>query len=166
MFKSLLSKFKKNKVDSRVTSLAEMAQSAFPVVAISAWDGAGEIKVQLRRVTMMSLVESGELPNELLAFAQDVALKEKQGKPTFLSELNPETYEKYSKLLHVMARAALVSPTYDEIVGRIGPLTDQQLMEIHFFCLGGVRTLHSFRKATGFATSDGGDSEDIWGKTE
>mgnify|MGYP000856869624 CR=1 FL=1 len=166
MFKSLLSKFKKNKVDSRVTPLAEMAQSATPVVPIPSWDGDSEIHVRLRRVTLTALIQSGQLPNELLAFAQELTQKGQVGEPISLSKLESEAFTKYTDLMHAMAKAALVEPTYDQILTEVGWLTDQQLMAIHYYCLGGVRALHSFRKATGFALADGNDSENIRSETE
>ena len=157
----LSNKFRKTKVDSKVTSLEEMAQTATPVVPIPSWDGDSEIHVKLRRVTLTALIQSGQLPNELLAFAQDMTQKGQDGVNIALSKLEPESYTKYA-----MAKAALVEPTYDQILNEVGWLTDQQLMAIHFYCLGGMRSLHSFRKATGFALADGDDGENIRDKTE
>ncbi len=164
MFKWLSKLRKKN--ESQVTSLAEMAQTAIPVVPIPSWDGSSEINVRLRRVTLTALIQAGQLPNELLAFAQDLTQKGQEGEAMALSKLEPESYKKYTELMHAMAKAALMEPTYDQILEEVGWLTDQQLMAIHFYCLGGVRTLHSFRKATGFAPTDGDDSENIWSKAE
>ena len=166
MFKWLSNKFRKTKVDSKVTSLEEMAQTATPVVPIPSWDGDSEIHVKLRRVTLTALIQSGQLPNELLAFAQDMTQKGQDGVNIALSKLEPESYTKYTDLMHAMAKAALVEPTYDQILNEVGWLTDQQLMAIHFYCLGGMRSLHSFRKATGFALADGDDGENIRDKTE
>lgn len=156
----------RRKSNSQVTPLTAMAQSATPVVPIPSWDGDSEIHVRLRRVTLTALIQSGQLPNELLAFAQDMTQKGQEGESIALSKLEPESYTKYTELMHAMAKAALVEPTYDQILNEVGWLTDQQLMAIHFYCLGGMRTLHSFRKATGFALADGDDGENIRDKTE
>lgn len=156
----------RRKPNSQVTPLSAMAQSATPVVPIPSWDGDSEIHVKLRRVTLTALIQSGQLPNELLAFAQNMTQRGQEGENIALAKLEPESYKKYTELMHAMAKAALVEPTYDQILEEVGWLTDQQLMAIHFYCLGGMRTLHSFRKATGFAFADGDDRENIRDKTE
>jgi|LSQX01.1.fsa_nt_gb hypothetical protein len=166
MFNWLSNRFKKTKIDSKVTSLAEMTQSATPVVPIPSWDGDSEIHVRLRRVTLTALIQSGQLPNELLAFAQELTQKGQVGEPISLSKLESEAFAKYTDLMHAMAKAALAEPTYDQILTEVGWLTDQQLMAIHYYCLGGVRALHSFRKATGFTLADGNDGKNVRSETE
>ncbi|HOB41277.1 MAG TPA: hypothetical protein PKM14_09670 [Limnochordia bacterium] len=164
MLKWLTGKFKKK--ESKVTSLADMAEAAAPVVAIPSWDGASDIYVRLRRVSLMALVQSGNLPNDLLTFATDMALKQQSGKPDSVAEMEVNSFEKYTQLLHAMAREALVEPTYDQIMKEVGWLTDQQLMAIHYYCLGGVRALHSFREATRVAIAHRSDSQDLRGKAQ
>jgi len=154
------------KEGAEVTSLRDMSKTATPIISIPAWDGVGEIKVRVKRMSLAALVQSGQLPNDLLSFAQDVAEKEKRGDTKLALKPDAESYKKYTELMHAMAKASLVEPTYDEIIENVGALTDQQLLALQAFSVGGLRSLYSFRAATGFIAKDGDDGENIRGKTK
>lgn len=150
----------------KVTSLAEMKDIAQPIVPIPAWDNENEIHVRLRRVTLLSIIQSGQIPNDLLGVAQKVALK-RQGTPESpIKQDDPDEVSRFHQLLDEVAKQALVEPTYDEIVEHVAPLTDQQRLAIFTFATSGVKALTSFRRKTGTDASGGNGGEDVRGETK
>jgi len=146
----------------KTTSLEEMKNLAVPVVAIPAWDGESEINVRLKRVSLMSLIQAGQLPNELLAIAYKTMGRAK-GEESPAEENDPEHMQKFTMLMHEVAKHALVEPTYDEIVEHAAPLTDQQLLAIFMYCMSGVNALKSFRTAARTLAAIGDSGEDVRG---
>lgn len=151
--------------EPKVSSLAEMKATASPIVQLPSWDGETEINVRLKRVTLFSMIQAGQIPNDLLATAYKAAGKE-QGTGSPIDQSNPEEVKKFTQLMHEVAKASLVEPTYEEIQENVGDLTDQQLMAIFFYCLAGVRALNNFRKSTRALTTIRDSGEDVQLQTE
>ena len=147
-------------LDLKVTALEEIKKTATKVVSISDWSGEGEINVRLRRIDLFNLIEQGKVPNELMGLAHKCATVS----PAEFSKITNESADSlknYFELLTCMAKAALVEPTYDQIVEAAGNLTHTQLSEIWTYCSHGVEILKLFRtRSTAYAQA-GNNSKDV-----
>ncbi len=123
-----------------VTSIADMKAQAAPVVELTGW-GEEPIHAQLRRMTLLDLVQQGEVPNELLSVVSEFA-NDKTKNPF---EMKPEQIKKFGELLHLLAQKTLVDPTYEAIRQEVRSFPDDMLLEIWTFCMFGQRELQRFR---------------------
>lgn len=153
-----------SKETPQVTSLEAMKAQSMPVVELPGWNDEDSIFVRMKKVSLLHLVSSGQLPNELLAIAHKITSSEEGFNP--IREGTPEELAEFNKLLHLMAQKSLVEPTYDDIVEHVGPLTDDQLSSIFVFCTAGVRALKNFRSRLTLIEAIGDNSEDVQLPTE
>lgn len=112
---------------------------------ISSFDGKGDIDVTLRRPSVLTLAMNGKIPNPLLAAASRLFDFAPKGESVSLKEIG--------ELLHIVARAALVAPPYEQIKD---DLTDAQLTEIYHYAKEGADGLEYFRRFRELHTGDGG----------
>ena len=87
---------------------------------------------------MLGLVANGEIPNPLLNAAYILF----NGAKTSKDVIN---MKEQKELLTIMAKAAMVEPTYAELEEIGLELTDTQLLEIYNYTQIGVKALTSFR---------------------
>ncbi len=121
-----------------VTSIEAMKLNGGPrEVTLSGWDGE-EITVVLKRPSLFNMAAGGQIPNPLLPAAE--ALFMMNGSAIAKSSLSDT-----AKVMTEIARAALVSPAWDEITGAGLILTDTQLSEIYAYVIGGAKRLETFR---------------------
>lgn len=153
-----------SKETPQVTSLEAMKAQSMPIVELPGWNDEDSIFVRMRKVSLLHLISSGQLPNELLAIAHKITSSEEGFNP--IREGTPEELAEFNKLLHLMAQKSLIEPTYDEIVEHVGPLTDNQLSAIFVFCTAGVRALKNFRSRLTLIEAIGDNSEDVQLPTE
>lgn len=92
------------------------------------------MNVTLKRPSILTLAKLGKIPNPLLGAAAALFDFAKDGPLPSLKETG--------ELLHVVAEASLVSPSYKEIKDS---LTDEQLMEIYHYAKEGACALECFR---------------------
>lgn len=95
---------------------------------------------KMKRPSLLSMASSGKIPNALLGEANKL----------FFSGETEETMDKNTLknmhgMLTLMAREALVSPTYEELEENGIELTDEQLMFIYNFSQRGIVQLFPFR---------------------
>jgi hypothetical protein len=93
---------------------------------------------KLKRPSMLGLVANGEIPNPLLNAAYILF----NGAKTSKDVIN---MKEQKELLTIMAKAAMVEPTYAELEEIGLELTDTQLLEIYNYTQIGVKALTSFR---------------------
>lgn len=93
---------------------------------------------RLKRPSLLNLVGYGQIPNDLLNAVHIVFFGAKTSKDVVsMKELN--------SIYELVAKAAMVEPSYDEL-SKIGlKLTDEQLMDIFNYTQRGVEALKSFR---------------------
>ena len=115
--------------------------------SISSCDGRGSMNVILRRPSILSLAMAGKIPNPLLAAATKLF--------EFVPGRESISLKEIGEILHIVAEASLVSPSYDEVKDE---LTDQQLMEIYHYAKEGADGLEYFRFVREFH-KDGGSGE-------
>ena len=121
-----------------VTSIVKLKQlSQGQEVELQGWDEEPFVCV-LKRPSLLGLVENGDIPNPLLHAAYIL----------FNGSNNPKdqvNLKEMNDLYRIIAKAAMVNPTYDQVVEAGLELTDMQLLEIYRFTQLGVKSLISFR---------------------
>jgi len=148
--------FRKLRKKDKVTSAGELELFANPVVEVTGW-GEEKLKIRLRRVELIDLISSGELPNELLAYATDI-LSMKIKNP--LEDASKEGLERFSKLLHIAAEKAMVEPTYAELKEACGGFIGYEtLADIWTYCVYGLKGLKFFRRELATRKADRAGSE-------
>ena len=121
-----------------VTSIEKLKKIAQgQEVELQGWDEEPFVCV-LKRPSLLGLVENGDIPNPLLHAAYIL----------FNGSNNPKdqvNLKEMNDLYRIIAKAAMVNPTYDQVVEAGLELTDMQLLEIYRFTQLGVKSLISFR---------------------
>ena len=121
-----------------VTSIEKLKKIAQgQEVELQGWDEEPFVCV-LKRPSLLGLVENGDIPNPLLHAAYIL----------FNGSNNPKdqvNLKEMNDLYRIIAKAAMVNPTYDQVVEAGLELTDMQLLEIFSFTQIGVQGLISFR---------------------
>lgn len=121
-----------------VTSIEDLKKIAEgQEVELIGW-GKEPFVCKLKRPSMLGLVANGDIPNPLLNAAYILF----NGVKTTKDVIN---MKEQKELLTIMAKAAMVEPTYDDLE-KIGlELTDAQLLEIYNYTQIGIKALTSFR---------------------
>ncbi len=126
-----------------VTSMDEIRKYAEGAeVELPGFKDGETITVCLRRPSLLSLAESGKIPNPLLAAASELFC-------SGIKEDGKSSIKELGELFQIIAKASLVSPSYDEFAGAGVPLTDSQLLYIYNYVRNGVDSLSRFRKKQG-----------------
>ena len=125
-----------------VTSLENLKKlSEGQEVELPGW-GEEPFICKLKRPSLLGLVEGGQIPNPLLNAAYILF----NGAKTQKDVLNLKDQK---EILDIVARAAMVEPTYQQLKDIGLELTDLQLLDIYNFTQLGVRSLISFRTKQG-----------------
>ena len=125
-----------------VTSLENLKKlSEGQEVELPGWDDEPFI-CKLKRPSLLGLVEGGQIPNPLLNAAY-ILFNEAKTQKDFLN------LKDQKEILDIVARAAMVEPTYQQLKDIGLELTDLQLLDIYNFTQLGVRSLISFRTKQG-----------------
>ena len=125
-----------------VTSLENLKKlSEGQEVELPGWDDEPFI-CKLKRPSLLVLVEGGQIPNPLLNAGYILF----NGAKTQKDVLNLKDQK---EILDIVARAAMVEPTYQQLKDIGLELTDLQLLDIYNFTQLGVRSLISFRTKQG-----------------
>ena len=97
--------------------------------------------VRLRRPSMLVLAKSGKIPNSLLDTASGLFMNDSEGLMANEGMLG----DIYS-VMNIVAEAAMVEPTFEQVNQAGLELTDEQLMTIFNYAQSGVKALKSFRE--------------------
>ena len=112
------------------------------------------MSVILRRPSVLTLAMLGKIPNPLLSSAAKLF--------EFAPKSETPSIKEIGEILHIVAEASLVNPTYEELKDQ---LTDSQLMEIYHYAKGGADGLEYFRVIRELhKDSIGGESKQHGGK--
>lgn len=113
------------------------------IVALPGFEAGQQLVVRLRRPSLLYLVKSGKIPNELLTEANKLFVKGTAG--VVGSAVNdPNTLVKMIDLLEVICEASFVEPKYSDIKSAGVHLTDSQLLAVFEYTQNGVENLKSF----------------------
>lgn len=96
---------------------------------------------RLRRPSMLVLAKQGKIPNSLLASANTLFNEGGGG----LDADNLDMLKDVFDVCEIIAKAALMEPTYDDIKNAGMELSDNQLMAIFSYTQNGIKALDSFR---------------------
>ena len=135
-----------------VTDIQEMLKrGGAQEVVLSGWDE-DEVTVKLKRPSLFNMAAAGHIPNPLMSVAEGMFMAN-QG------AIRKAGLEDTAKVLALIAREALVSPTYEELKEAGLELTDCQLSEIYASVIGGAARLKAFRsKQRSAAGGNGADN--------
>ena len=109
--------------------------------------------VKLRRPSMLLLAQSGDIPNPLLHTAADLFMNG-------TGKINENNFSNVAKVFEAIAKASLVSPSYDELQAAGINLTDAQLTYIYSYSQSGVDILRRFRQESK-PSGDNHDGESV-----
>lgn len=125
-----------------ITSIAELQSYANgQIVALPPFAEGQPFYARLKRPSLLGLVKSGKIPNELLAKANALFVSDNSG-------FDPDEKDMMSQMfdvLYVLAKETLVEPSMDELSAAGISLTDEQLMFLFSYGQQGVRALGNFR---------------------
>lgn len=128
--------------DLKITSVSDLhAYGQGKVVRLPDFAEGQPFVARLRRPSMLVLAKQGKIPNALLASANTLFNEGGGG----LDADNPNMLKDIFDVCEVIARAALMQPTYDEIVAAGVELSDNQMMAIFSYTQNGIKALESFR---------------------
>ncbi len=96
---------------------------------------------RVRRPSLLIMAKEGKIPNSLLSTAGELFAE--GGKSLSSGDENMLT-DMYG-VCEVLARATLISPTYEEILSAGMNLTDEQMLAIFNYTQNGVKALEPFR---------------------
>lgn len=96
---------------------------------------------RLRRPSMLYLAKTGQIPNSLLGKAAQLF----NGGGAALDADDGNMLGDISEITDTVVKAALVSPTFEEIEQAGLHLSDDQVMAIFNYTQGGIKALESFR---------------------
>lgn len=115
---------------------------ATQVVSLPDWLGDGDFECELKRPSLFTMAATGVIPNPLMQVARklffDGGISAERG-----------NLEEEGRVLLEVAKAAMVSPSFDELAERGIGLTDDQIIAIWKFVQGGARELDRFRQFIG-----------------
>ena len=135
---------KKTNTELKVTSLEDLQSYARgAVVELPPFADGQPFVARLRRPSMLALVRSGKIPNELLASANELFM----GKPAAKQgKVDPTEMSRMFDVFDIICEASFIEPTYSQLTEAGIQLTDDQYTFIFNYSQAGIKALNSFRK--------------------
>lgn len=133
----------------QITSIEEFRNQSQPLVDIIGFEPGNYITVRLKRISLMSLVKTGKIPNALLKKATELftGAKKENGKVDEVQILsNMGELDGINEIIDTVCDAAMVEPKFSDVKEY---LTDEQKTEIFQWTQGGIKALESFRTEQG-----------------
>ena len=126
-----------------VTSLMDLqSYAAGTVVRFPDFAEGQPFVARVRRPSMLVLAKQGKIPNSLLGTAGELFAKGGAGIDSDNQNMLGDMYE----IMNIIATAALVEPSMEQIKSCGLELSDDQMMAIFNYAQVGVKALDSFRK--------------------
>lgn len=126
----------------RITTVTDLqSYAAGTVVRLPDFGDGQPFVARVRRPSMLVLAKQGKIPNSLLNTAGELFTKGGGGMDADNENMLGDMYS----IMDVIATAALIEPTMDEIKSVGLELSDDQLMAIFNYSQTGVKALESFR---------------------
>lgn len=95
---------------------------------------------RLKRPSMMMLMKTGKIPNELLIAANTLFAGDK-----VKADIEEDAYKHVLEVIEILASASFVEPLWSELKEAGVELTDEQYTFIFNYTQNGVRALEPFR---------------------
>lgn len=128
----------------KVTSMEDLKGYANgKIIELPPFDDGLPLVARMRRPSLMVLMKSGKIPNELLKAAQSIFTSNEK---TGLKVESTDQLVEYISIFEIMAEASLIEPSFKDINESGMSLNDKQLMAIFNYSQQGVKALDSFRE--------------------
>lgn len=128
--------------DMHVTTIEDMREYAKgTVVELPPFAEGQPFVARVRRPSILALAKAGKIPNQLLSKAGKLFNAGAAGLDTDDENMLTDVYD----IAMTIVKAALVSPTVEEIADAGLELSDNQIMAIFSYTQTGVDALKSFR---------------------
>lgn len=129
--------------EQKITSLSELKSYAKgQVVELPPFAEGMPFVARIRRPSMLALVKSKRIPNELLKSANELFLGKSKSNN---AEPDEDAMARMMEIFDVICEASFVEPTYQQIKDSGITLTDDQYTFIFNYSQQGVKALKSFR---------------------
>lgn len=129
--------------NNKISTIADFKKLNEPVVIeLRDTDAFGESRslyVQVKQVSLLSMMRAGKLPNSLLTTA--TGLIKPDGSTVKKPKLSEKTIEEMLTVIDEIAKEILVKPTYEEIKDY---LTDDMKTQLFTYTQGGAKELERF----------------------
>ncbi|AND84273.1 hypothetical protein GTH52_07060 [Clostridium tyrobutyricum] len=129
----------------KVTSMEELKNQSTEVIELQPFAGDKLIRVRVKRLSILGLCQSGEIPNQLLGVARKLFYQE---------DIQKIDLKEYGKIIDIICENTLVEPSIEQLKEAGLKLTDVQKFELWAYSQQGVEGLKSFRKITKGAISN------------
>ena len=129
----------------KVTSIEELLKmgACGELVELPPFAENSKFIAKLRKPSLLGIVKSGKVPNELLVEANKLFANGAQG--ITRDTLNPEMMSNMCDLLDIVCEEAFVEPKFEELKNAGIELTDSQRLAVFSYTQSGVESLKSFR---------------------
>lgn len=128
--------------EMHVTTMDEMREYAKgTVVELPPFAEGQPFFARIRRPSILALAKSGKIPNQLLSKAGKLFNSGSDGLDTDDENMLTDVYD----IAMTIVKAALVSPTVEEIADAGLELSDNQIMAIFSYTQTGIEALKPFR---------------------
>jgi len=130
-------------MSNKVTSLNKLKEIAKgEIVVLPGW-GEEDFVCRVKRISMLSLVKGGKIPNPLLNSAQEIFM-DGAGAST-----SGDDFKEMTELLSIFIKESLVEPSLEELEEIGLELTDEQVIAIFNYSQHGAGALKKFRGLNG-----------------
>ena len=128
----------------KVISAREFRKKAARIIEIDGFEPGEKIAVRIKPASLLNLLMSGKLPNNLLGTVNDLFEQTNKGKSMELFEQDENKIKDIMEIIDLVCEQSLVEPTFEEIKDVI---TDTQKMQIMGEAQGNVNAaIPSIRK--------------------
>lgn len=134
-----------------VTNIEELKKQSTEIIDLQPFSGDKLIHVRVKRLSILGLCQSGEIPNQLLGVARKLFYQE---------DIQKIDLKEYGKIIDIICENTLVEPSVNELKEAGLKLTDIQKFELWAYSQQGVEGLKSFRKVTK-GTIDNSNGKDV-----
>ena len=128
----------------KVISAREFRKKATRIIEIDGFEPGEKIAVRIKPASLLNLLMSGKLPNNLLGTVNDLFERTEKDKPMELFEQDENKIKDIMEIIDLVCERSLVEPTFEEIKDVI---SDTQKMHIMGEAQGNVNAaIPSIRK--------------------
>lgn len=121
-----------------ITNLDQLKEIAKgDIISLPGFKADIPFNVRVKRVSMLSLVRCGTIPNSMLSAAEELFYGKKASKSVDMKQL--------TDVMFVMAESALIEPSIKTLKELGLNLTDEQLVALFNYTQEGLKSLEKFR---------------------
>ena len=139
-----------------VTNIEELKKQSTEIIDLQPFSGDKLIRVRVKRLSILGLCQSGEIPNQLLGVARKLFYQDK---------IEQIDLKEYGKVIDIVCKNTLAEPSIEQLKEIELELTDEQKFELWAYSQRGVEGLKSFRKVAKGAI-DNSNGKDVQTKTK